>query len=142
MFRFTTRDHARIIGERPIDQIAFNRVAVPIGRALRFPVDQAADRLGDIVDIGEVAPHLAVVENLDRLAGEDRLGENEHRHVRTSPGTIHRKEAQACRGKPIEMAVGMRHQLVGLFRCSIEADRVIDIVVDRKRQFRVGAINR
>ena len=40
------------------------------------------------------------------------------------------------------MAIGMRHQLIGLFRRRIEADRMIDIVVYGKRQTRVGAIDR
>src|SRR6516164_2211027 len=40
------------------------------------------------------------------------------------------------------MAIGMRHQLIRLFRRRIEADRMIDIVVYGKRQARVGSIDR
>jgi hypothetical protein len=36
----------------------------------------------------------------------------------------------------------MRHQLVSFFRCGVEADRVIDIVLHRKQQFGFGAIHR
>src|SRR3984957_9583980 len=40
------------------------------------------------------------------------------------------------------MAVGMCHQFVGLFRRGIETDGMIGLVVDRKRQLGVGAVNR
>src|SRR5437016_4547254 len=36
----------------------------------------------------------------------------------------------------------MRHQFVRFLGSGIETDRMIDIVVDRKRQMRVGAIDR
>jgi len=36
----------------------------------------------------------------------------------------------------------MRDQFVGLFRRGIEADRMIGLVVDRKRQPGIGAVNR
>src|SRR5258708_39385956 len=40
------------------------------------------------------------------------------------------------------MAVGMSHQFVGLFGRGIQADRTIDVVLCRKRQLGVGAIDR
>ena len=42
------------------------QVAGPVRIALRRTVDQAHDRLANVIDIGEVAPHVAVVEQLDR----------------------------------------------------------------------------
>ena len=40
------------------------------------------------------------------------------------------------------MGIGMGHQLVGLFGGGIERKRVIDILVHRKRQRGIGAIDR
>src|SRR6516162_9513885 len=85
---------------------------------------------------------MPLVEQPHRLAFADRFRENVHRHVGTAPWTIDRKEAQASGRQSVEMAIGMRHQLIGLFRRRIEADRMIDIVVYGKRQARVGSIDR
>ena len=105
-------------------------------------IDQPHHRFDDVVDVSEIPAHVAVVEQLDRRSLEDRLREDEHRHVRPAPGTVHGKEAQAGRGNSVEMAVGVRHQLVGFLRRSIEADRMIDVVLHRERQLGVGAIDR
>src|SRR3546814_1651054 len=67
----------------------------PVGIRLGDPVIDPDDAFDDVVDIREVAFHLTVVEDRDRPALEDRLGENEHRHVRPPPGSIDGEEAQA-----------------------------------------------
>ena len=72
--------------------------AVPVGVGRRRPVENADYALDDVVDIGEVAPVLAVVEDLYRLTGQDGLGKLEEGHVRPSPGPIDGEETQAgCR---------------------------------------------
>src|SRR6185369_13845154 len=43
---------------------------------------------GDVVDVGEVAAHVAAVEDRDRLAGQDRAREDESRHVGPAPGPV------------------------------------------------------
>src|ERR1700726_1595963 len=40
---------------------------IPVGSALRRGVDEANDRLADVIDIGEIPPHPAMVEEPDRL---------------------------------------------------------------------------
>ena len=51
------------------------------------------DRAGDnVVDVGKVAGHPAFVEDLDRLSGEDRPGEQISRHIRPSPWTVDSKK--------------------------------------------------
>jgi hypothetical protein len=35
----------------------------------------------DVIHVGEVAAHVAVVEHVDRASGEDRVGEQERRHI-------------------------------------------------------------
>src|SRR3954447_17461174 len=54
--------------------------------------DDAAD---DVVNVSEVAPHLAAVEERQRLARVERLGEDPHRHVRPAPRTVYGEEAKA-----------------------------------------------
>jgi hypothetical protein len=61
--------------------------------------------------------------------GEDGLGEQEQRHVRPAPGAVDGEEAQAGGRQAVEVAVGVRHQLVGLLGGGVEADRVVDAVV-------------
>ena len=46
----------------------------------------------DIVDISEIALHLAVVEDLDRLARQYGLGEQPRGHVGASPRAIDREK--------------------------------------------------
>ena len=68
----------------------------------------AHDALDDVVDVGEVAGHLAAVEHVDRLAREDRLGELEQRHVGAAPRTVDGEEAKPGGRQAEEVAVGMR----------------------------------
>jgi hypothetical protein len=45
-------------------------------RVGRRPVEHAQGALHDVVDVGEVALHVAVVEHLDRLALGDGVGKD------------------------------------------------------------------
>ena len=47
---------------------------------------------GDVIDIGEIANHVAVVEHLDGLALGDGAGKKHGRHVGTSPRTVYGEE--------------------------------------------------
>src|SRR5690606_22376904 len=51
--------------------------SIPIRIGSRWLFDETRDRLNDVVDIGEVATHLAVVVNIYRFAFEYRFGEYE-----------------------------------------------------------------
>jgi hypothetical protein len=82
-----------------------------------------------------------VVEDVDRPAFEDGLGEQEQRHVRPAPRAIDREEAQAGGRQAVEMAVGVRHQLVGLLGRGVQADRVVDAVVLGERHLGVAAVD-
>jgi hypothetical protein len=96
----------------------------------------------DIVNIGEVALVLAVIEDIYGLARQDVLGKQEQSHVGPPPRAIHREKAQAGGGQAIQMAVGMGHQFVGLFRGGVEAERMVNIVMHGKRHGGVGPIDR
>ena len=52
------------------------------------------DAFDDVVDVGEVPLHASVVEDLDGVALQNGPREQEQRHVRPSPGTVHGEEPQ------------------------------------------------
>jgi hypothetical protein len=130
--------------EHPVGRIAGRRIGVGgsvpgIGR--RHPVVHPQHGFDDVVHVGEVALHAAVVEDVDRPTFEDRPGEQEGRHVGSAPRAIDREEAQAGGRQAIEVAVGVRHQLVGLLGRGVEADRVIDVVTLGEGHARVAAVD-
>src|SRR6201996_8425944 len=108
----------------------------------RNAIDKARYDTGDVIDMGKIAAHFAVIEKLDRPAFDDRLGEHENRHVRASPRPVNGKKPQTGDRQAIKMAIGVGHQFVGLFCRGIKTDGMIGLVVDRKRQLGVGAVNR
>ena len=109
---------------------------------LRGVLHDAHHSLHDVVDIGEVALAVAIVENLDGLAFHQLVGEAEVSHVGTTGGAINCKEAEAGRGDVVELRVGMGHQLVALLRGGVEAHGVVHLVVCRIGHFLVAAIDR
>lgn len=98
--------------------------------------------LHDVVDIGEVALAVAIVENLDGLAFHQLVGEAEVSHVGTAGGAIDGEEAQAGRGDVVELRVGMGHKLVALLGGGVEAHGVVYLVVCRIGHLLVAAIDR
>ena len=109
---------------------------------LRSVLHDAHHSLHDVVNIGEVALAVAIVEYLDGLAFHQLVGEAEISHIRTTCRTIYGKEAEAGRGDVVELRVGMGHQLVALLRGGVEAHGVVHLVVCRIRHFLVAAIDR
>ncbi len=112
---------------------------VRVGR--RDEVRGADHALDDVVDIGEVAAVAAVVEDLDRAAREDGVGEFHRRHVGPAPGAVDREEAQARAGQAVEMGVGMRHQLVGALGGGVELERMVDALALLEGHGGVGAVD-
>src|SRR5690606_25877575 len=97
--------------------------------------------LNDIVDISKVTAVMAIVKYIDRFACENLFGENEQRHIGATPGTINGEETQTGGGDIKQMAVSMSHQFIGFFGRSIKTDRMINVVMYRKRHGGVSAIN-
>ncbi|MNJ59862.1 hypothetical protein D3C77_555650 [compost metagenome] len=116
--------------------------AVPLGVGLRRLVQQAHQAFDDVVDIGEIALVLAMVEQLQRRSRDNGLGEADGRHIRPAPGTVHGEEAQPRAGNAEQMAVGMGHQFVGFLGRGIQRQRVVDVVAHRVRGVLVGAVHR
>src|SRR5215831_9513928 len=99
------------------------------------------DTFYNVVDIRKVPAHLSVVVHLDRFSLQDRLCKNEEGHVGPSPGPIDRKKPQTRAGNPIEMRITMGHKFIGLFARRIEGNRMIDVVVNRKRHLSMAAVD-
>ena len=113
-------------------------LAVPL---LGGVLHDAHHSLHDVVDIGEIALAVAIVENLDGFAFHQFVGEAEVSHIGTAGGAIDGEEAQAGRGDVVELRVGMGHQLVALLRGGVEAHGVVYLVVCRIGHFLVAAID-
>ena len=60
----------------------------------RHSIDQQTDAAHQILDIGKIAPHIAIVINLDRRAFDDPLSELEQRHVGAAIGAINGEKAK------------------------------------------------
>ncbi len=87
-------------------------------RAAQYP----HKALDDVIDVGEVSPHPALVEYLNRFTRKDLPGEEHRRHVRAAPRTVYREKSKSCAWDGEQMRVGMGHQLVGFLGCGIETD--------------------
>ena len=101
----------------------------------------AHDAFDNVIDVGKVALALAVVENLDGLAGLELVGEAEVGHVRAASGAVDGKEAEPRAGDVVELAVGVCHELVALLGGGVQRDRVIDLVVGGIRDLLVAAVH-
>src|SRR6266404_3685699 len=117
-------------------------VANPV-RARRRRAIMGRDRTrDDVVDVSKVTGHPALIEDLDRLAGQNRPGEQISRHVRPAPRTINSKKPQPRRRQTVKMAVGMRIQLAAAFCRGIERDRLVDPILDAEGLLFVRAVDR
>ena len=105
-------------------------------------VHDAPHALDDVVDVGEVAAAVAHVEDLDRVAAAQLLGEAEVGHVGPAHGSVHREEAQARSRDGVELGVGGGHELVGLLGGGVERHRRVDSVLLGERHLLVAAVDR
>ena len=103
--------------------------------------DDTHDSLYDIVDVGEVALHLAVVEHFDGAVIQDGVGKKHGCHVRSAPRAVNGEKAQARGTDAVEMTVGMGHELVAFFRSRVEANGVVDAVAHLEGHRLVEAVD-
>src|SRR5690606_31030127 len=99
-------------------------------------------RIDDVVHVREIPAHVAVVVHVDRLARHDGIGELVVRDVRSAPRTVYGEETQAGDREPVQMRIGMRHQLVRLLGGGIQRYRGVDAVFRGERQLGVGPVHR
>ena len=99
------------------------------------------DAFDDVVDVGKVAAVFTVVEYGDLFACKDGFCELEKRHVWPSPGAIDSEEAQASGRQVVQMAVGVSHQLVAFLTSGVEAEGVVNVVMNRKGHRRICTVH-
>lgn len=92
--------------------------------------DDAVDAFHDIVDVGEISFHVAMVEYIDRPVFQNGLGEQEQSHVGAAPGAVYSKEPESRAMKIEQAAVRVGHEFVGFLAGGVQGDRVIHVVVD------------
>ena len=112
-----------------IERVGRNGKAIRARFPLRRPAHDAEHTLDDIVDVRKVALAVSVVENLDRLAGAELVGEAEIGHIRSAGGAVDGKKAQAGTGDVVEFGVGVCQKLVRFFGCGIERDGGVHLVL-------------
>ena len=95
----------------------------------------------DVVDVGEIAPHLPVVEHVNGTSFQNRFRKHEQRHVRTTPRAVHGEEPEPRRRQLIQMAVGVRHQLIGFFSGRVQRHGMVNILIDGKWHLGIGAVH-
>ena len=124
-----------------VDGIRRDRQAILTLLASRRSGHHSHDSLHDVVHVGEVPAAVAVVVDLDRLAGEQLVREAEICHIRPPGGAIHREKPEARRGNIIQLAVAVGHQLIALLGSGVEAHRVVHTVVRAERDLLVAAVD-
>ena len=104
-------------------------------------VDDADGAFDNVVDVGEIPDHVSTVENLDGLSMGNRCREEHRRHVRTPPGTIDSEETQTRGRNPVELGIGVSHQLIGLLRRPIETHLTVRLILLAERDLGVEPID-
>ena len=106
-----------------------------------YVVQRVDGSLGDVVDVGEVADHVAVVEHLDGFALRDRAREEHGGHVGASPGAVDGEEPETCDRQVVEFAVAVGHELVAFLGRGVKAHGIVDLVVFAVGHLAVEAVH-
>ena len=124
-----------------IDGIRRDGQAILAILTLRGALHHTHNALHDVIDKGEIATAVTIVEDLDGLALQQFVGETEIGHVGTSGRTIDGEETQTCGGDVVELRIAVGKELVRLLGGCIERHGIIHAVVGRERNFLVAAID-
>ena len=100
------------------------------------------DPRDDVVHVGEVPLAVTEIEDLDGFSAKELVGKAEIRHIGASRRTVDGKEPQTRGGNVIQLGIGVRHQLVGLFGRRVEADGIVHLVLGGVGYLFVGAVDR
>ena len=95
----------------------------------------------NVIDVGEVALAVAIVENLDGLALAQLVGEAKVGHVGPPRRAIDCEKAQPRAGDVVKLGVGMGHELIALLGGGVEGDGVIHLVLGGIGHFLVAAVD-
>lgn len=124
-----------------VDHVRRHWEAVLPGASLRSVAHDPDHALHDVVDVCEIPEAVAVVEYPDALSPDQPVCEAVVRHVGPAAGSVDGEEAQSRGGNVVELAVGVRQQLVALLGGGVEAYGVVHHVVGGVRHFLVGAVD-
>ena len=105
-------------------------------------VDDAHHTLNDVIHVGKIPLHIAVVKYINGLPLKGRFDKQKQRHVRPSPRPIHRKKPKPRGSDAKKMAVRVRHEFVGFFARCVQADGVVYVVFGGKRKAFIEPIHR
>lgn len=125
-----------------VDGVWRDREAVGAVLPLWCAAHDADDAFDDVVDVGEVALAISVVENLDAVALHEAVRRGEVEHVRAAGWAVDGEEAETGGRDIIELRVGVSHELVALFCCGVERNRVVNLVVGAEWHLFVAAVDR
>ena len=112
--------------------------------ALVGGVQSPQTALDNVIDVGEVPSDSAVVgalEDRNGFALENVSGEEEVGHVRSSPGTVDREEAQTGEREAIDVVVSVSNLFAGFLSSSVEASRLVGAVFLGERDFGVQSVD-
>lgn len=96
----------------------------------------------DIVDMGEIAPHLTLVEHRDRFARQNLLREDPQHHIVPPPRAIDSEEPQTRLRQAIEVGIAFADQLIRALGGGVERDGVIAAILNGEGQLGIAAIDR
>ena len=110
-------------------------------RALWNGIDQKADPSHQIINMCEIAVHVAVIVYVDRPVIEDRVNEFEQGEVGPAPCAVDGEKPEHGGGEVVEVGIGMRHALIGLLGRRIHRQLSVGLVGFAKRHGRICAIH-
>lgn len=112
-----------------VDGIGGDGKSVFAGLTLRSFPHYADNAFDNVINIGEIAFAVAVVEDLNGFTFDEFVGEAKVGHIGTPGRTVYSEEAQAGRRDVVELRIGMCHKFVALFGGCIQRYRVVYLVI-------------
>ena len=125
-----------------VDGVWRDREAVGAGLLLWCAAHDADDAFDDVVDVGEVALAVSVVEDLDAVTLHEAVGRGEVEHVGAAGRAVDGEEAEAGGRDVVELGIAVCKQLVAFLSRSIKAYRIIHLVLSTEWNLLVSAIDR
>ena len=124
-----------------VDFVRGNGQAVFARALIGRMAHHAHHALYNIINVGEVALTVAVIEDFYRIPLYQFVCKAEIGHVRTAGRAVDGEEAKPRAGYVVQFGVGMRHQFVALLGGGVEADGIVHLVVRGIGYFLVAAID-